>query len=252
MKQCKAERTLVVGDIHGHLLALEGALQQADYHPQRDRLICLGDYIDGWEQSFQVVERLIEYQLQSPFKNIYLMGNHDKWMVDFLRDDLDDWRNESYITQKYRSWMLHGGLGTYQEYLFRSDRAIYTHKDLFFDQLQPYYLEQNKLFIHAGFDRELGFDHTLQFNPEELYWDRSLFKKVMHWYQQEKGGLTLKPKEKRIGKFDKIYLGHSPTSKYGLYHPVKMGNVINLDQGCKLTGILSVWVDDTDTFVQYL
>lgn len=252
MKQLKAERTLVVGDIHGNLVALQGALSNANYNPEQDRLICLGDYIDGWPQSFQVVNYLITLQEQSPFKNIYLMGNHDKWMCDFLENDLEDWRHESYITKKYRNWMLHGGLGTYQEYLFRSDRALYYHKEHFFDQLQLYFIEDNKLFVHAGFDRDMGFKSTLKYCPEDLYWNRSLFKKVMHKYLAEKAGKVFKTKEKKVGEFDKIYIGHSPTSKYELYHPVQMGNVINLDQGCKLTGTLSIWIDETDTYVQHL
>ncbi len=252
MKHPKAERTLVIGDIHGNLAALEGALLKAQYHPQRDRLICLGDYINGWEQSFGVVESLIGYQEKSPYKNIYLMGNHDKWMYDFLQEDLEDWRNESYITQKYRDWMLHGGYRTYQEYLYRSDKALYRHKKRFFDKLKLYFLEDNKLFIHAGFDVDMGFETTLNKQPKALYWNRSLFRKVMQWHAQEAAAIKSSDQPLQIDSFDKIYIGHSPTTKYQLYEPLKIGNVINLDQGCKLLGTLTVWIEETDTFVQYL
>ncbi|MGH1338116.1 MAG: metallophosphoesterase family protein [Aureispira sp.] len=248
----QAERTLIVGDIHGHLTALDTVLKNAAYNPQKDRLICLGDYIDGWEQSFQVVERLIEYQEQSPFKNIYLMGNHDKWMCDFLEADLDNWRHERIMTEKHRYWMLNGGYATYQQYLAQSDEAIYQQKQRFFDQLELYFLEDNKLFVHAGFDKGTGFKNTLKYNPKDLYWSRSLAKKAMNWYQAEQAGHVIDTKKKQIEDFDKIYIGHSPTSKYGLYHPVQVGNVINLDQGCKHTGTLSLWIDETDTYIQCL
>ena len=41
-------RTLVVGDIHGGLKALEQALERANV-TDKDKLIFLGDYVDGWE-----------------------------------------------------------------------------------------------------------------------------------------------------------------------------------------------------------
>lgn len=248
----KAARTLILGDIHGHITALDTVLATAKYNPQQDRLICLGDYIDGWEASFEVVERLIAYQKQSPFKNIYLMGNHDKWMLDFLEAELDNWRHESHVTATYRSWMSNGGYATYQQYLAHSDEALYQHKQLFFDQLELYFLEDNKLFVHAGFNENMGFEATLKYTPKDLYWTRNLAKKSKYWYEAQQAGKSIDPTTQQIDSFDKIYIGHSPTSKYNLYHPIKTGNIINLDQGCKHTGTLSLWIDETDTYVQCL
>jgi serine/threonine protein phosphatase 1 len=252
MQALKAKRTLIIGDIHGNLPALEGALQLAQYNPQRDRLIGLGDYIDGWEQSFGVVEALIKYQEQSPFTNIYIKGNHDQWFCELLEADLARWREESYIIKKYRAWMLNGGYATYQQYLHYSDDFIYRHKCLFYDRLQLYHLEDNKLFLHAGYNHHLGFELTREYYPEEFYWNRSLFKKALQWHWLHQAGLPPKPKKHRMDQFDKIYIGHSPTHKYDLYEPVKMGNVINLDQGCKALGTLTIWIDESDTFVQHL
>ena len=52
-------RTLVIGDIHGALIALQQVLQRAQITP-KDHLIFLGDYADGWSQTPQVLDFLIE------------------------------------------------------------------------------------------------------------------------------------------------------------------------------------------------
>ncbi|MBP1223281.1 putative phosphodiesterase [Flavobacterium sp. 1355] len=44
------KRTLVFGDIHGGLKALIQLLEKIVLN-QNDRLIFLGDYVDGWSES---------------------------------------------------------------------------------------------------------------------------------------------------------------------------------------------------------
>lgn len=60
-------RTLVVGDIHGGLKALEQILERANV-TDKDKLIFLGDYVDGWSESSQVINALIEL---SQNKSVY-------------------------------------------------------------------------------------------------------------------------------------------------------------------------------------
>lgn len=62
-------RTLVVGDIHGGLKALKQALERANV-TDKDKLIFLGDYVDGWSESSQVINALIEL---SQNKSVYLL-----------------------------------------------------------------------------------------------------------------------------------------------------------------------------------
>ena len=90
-------RTLVIGDIHGNLKALKDSLSNANFNIDEDRIICIGDYIDGWENSFEVVRTLLEIKNQSKFENIFLLGNHDKWFLDILNKDFQNLRNEDYI-----------------------------------------------------------------------------------------------------------------------------------------------------------
>jgi len=51
-------RTLVIGDIHGGMRALEQILVRANV-TLNDHLIFLGDYVDGWSQSPEVIDTLI-------------------------------------------------------------------------------------------------------------------------------------------------------------------------------------------------
>lgn len=251
-KEMKPKRTLIIGDIHGNLKALEHVLETAAFSFNEDRLICIGDYIDGWEYSFEVIELLINIQSKSPFENIFLLGNHDKWMSDALKNDFDNFKDDEYMTTKHRSWMLNNGLNTYLSYAKKSEEKILDHKELFFDQLKYYFIENNRLFVHAGFDYFLGFEESLKFNPETLLWDRSLFRKALQLWNLEQSGAIVKEHEKKLDRFDKIYIGHTATTKYDLYEPLKLGNVINVDQGSKVFGTLSLWVDETDTFFQSL
>lgn len=67
------KRTLVFGDIHGGLKALIQLLKRIDITPQ-DNLIFLGDYVDGWSDSANVVSYLIELAQQNTC--IFIRGNH--------------------------------------------------------------------------------------------------------------------------------------------------------------------------------
>ncbi len=252
MKKIKPKRTLVIGDIHGNLKALKSVLANAKFNVKEDRIICIGDYIDGWSQSFEVVRTLLEIQNQSPFDNIFLLGNHDKWFLDILTNDFDNLRDESYIQKKYQLWYIQGGKATYDSYLKYSDEFIKIHKQHFFNHLKYYHLEDNLLFVHAGFKEDLGFDQTFSTNKEELLWNRSLYHTSMqNFLVNENLARMNKPKLNiSIGNFERIFIGHTPTSNDGKNHPLIMGNVVNIDQGCKTRGVLTAWVLETDTFFQ--
>jgi serine/threonine protein phosphatase 1 len=51
-------RTLVIGDIHGAFKALQQIIEKAAVK-ETDQLIFLGDFVDGWSQSFEVIQYLI-------------------------------------------------------------------------------------------------------------------------------------------------------------------------------------------------
>ena len=51
-------RTLAIGDIHGGLKALIQILERAKV-TEDDTLIFMGDYVDGWSESAQVIDLLM-------------------------------------------------------------------------------------------------------------------------------------------------------------------------------------------------
>ena len=52
-------RILVIGDIHGGLRALHQIMERAKV-TTTDTLIFLGDFVDGWSESPQVIDFLID------------------------------------------------------------------------------------------------------------------------------------------------------------------------------------------------
>ena len=66
-------KTFVIGDIHGGLKAIPQILEKANV-TIKDTLIFLGDYVDGWSESAQVIDFLIK--LESTYKCIFIKGNH--------------------------------------------------------------------------------------------------------------------------------------------------------------------------------
>lgn len=50
------ERSFIIGDIHGCLGMLKSLIGKIDWHPDRDSLIFLGDYIDRGEDSKGVID----------------------------------------------------------------------------------------------------------------------------------------------------------------------------------------------------
>lgn len=80
-------RCYAIGDIHGRadlLIELHEQIREdaADFEGHK-QLLYLGDYIDRGLQSKQVVDLLLEPQLTG-FETVFLKGNHEQAMLDFL------------------------------------------------------------------------------------------------------------------------------------------------------------------------
>ena len=80
-------RTLVIGDIHGGLKALFQVFDRANV-TKDDTLIFLGDYVDGWSQSPQVIDYLIK--LQTNHNCVFIRGNHDELLLEWLNKTKDN------------------------------------------------------------------------------------------------------------------------------------------------------------------
>lgn len=226
------KRTLVIGDIHGGLKALEQVLERAQVTEQ-DKLIFLGDYVDGWSESPQVLDLLIK--LNTTHNCIFMRGNHDALLCNWLRE-----------SKQNLLWFDHGGEATVKAYQQVSDEVKKTHIE-FLKSLEDYHLDQkNRLFVHAGFTNMNGvkFEHF----PRLFYWERTLWETALALDKNMKTDDPFYPK--RFTLYPEIYIGHTPVSRIGKTVPVNMACVWNIDTGAAFKGPLTLIDADSKEFWQ--
>lgn len=220
-------RTLVIGDIHGGLRALEQLLDRAGVSPD-DRIIFLGDYVDGWSEAVETVNFLIDFKRRHPC--VLLRGNHDALCDDWLRDGRDN-----------PMWFQHGGLATIRSYKRWGQEIRPVHME-FYESLENYYLDQeDRLFLHAGFTNMKGVEY--EYLDTSFYWDRTLWELA----------LSLNPElaetdpnfPQRLTHYREIYIGHTPVTRIGQTTPVRAANVWNMDTGAAFRGPLTAMDIDT-------
>jgi serine/threonine protein phosphatase 1 len=72
-------KTFAIGDIHGHLMALEKLMETVPFSPD-DRIVFLGDYVDKGPDVRGVLELLCDFADRP--NTVFLRGNHDQMLVD--------------------------------------------------------------------------------------------------------------------------------------------------------------------------
>lgn len=225
-------RTLVIGDIHGALKALIQVMDRANVSPG-DTLIFLGDYVDGWSQTPELINYLIE--LKSIHTCIFLRGNHDDLCYRWLK-----------FGESNDTWLFHGGQTTVDSYAKTSMniRKIHMH---FFENLDNYYIDhENRLFVHAGFTNHNGVKD--EYFEKMLYWDRSLWEMVLAMDKNLKKGDRFYPK--RLTHYKEIFIGHTALSRIGESTPKNVANVWNVDTGAAHKNALTIMDVATKQFWQ--
>ena len=178
-------RIYCVGDIHGRadlLQALhrgirEDATQNRTEGVERNVVVYVGDYVDRGMQSREVSDHLLSDPLPG-FEKVYLKGNHDDSLLQFLRDpDFGP------------LWFSYGGDATVLSYGVRMspskvgrDRFEDMRQQLeanlppahleFFQSLQLVWECGDYLFVHAGFRPGVPLQ---QQKPEDMMWIREEF-----------------------------------------------------------------------------
>jgi len=226
-------RTLVIGDIHGGHKALLQLLDRVD--PQsEDQLIFLGDYVDGWSQSYEVIEELISLKRKRKHDNhvapIYLRGNHDELVLDYLEKGL----------QK-EMWLHHGGNATVESYNRYSKEDRDRHATFLKTDLVNFHENKGNGYFHAGFHNLNGPHYEYYKNLP--YWDRSLWEMA----------LCIDPNldhddpkfPNRLKLYKEIYIGHTPTTRLDSIKPINAANIWNVDTGAAFTGPLTALCVET-------
>ena len=148
-------RTLVIGDIHGCLKALE-VLVDFVSPKENDTLVTLGDYIDRGPDSKKVIDFLIGYDKSN--KLITLKGNHEQMM-----------ENARQSIQESQFWLVNGGDATMDSFNAFSLEDIDDHYWRFMADCPLYHESENHIMAHAGLEPDLPLDEQ---PTEVLLWKR--------------------------------------------------------------------------------
>lgn len=208
-------------------------MEKATVTPE-DTLIFLGDYVDGWSESAQTVEKLLV--LSTTNNCIFIRGNHDVWCGLWL---------DSGATNPV--WLAHGGKETIESYIDTELLTDHRHKT-FFNELQDYYIDsENRLFLHAGFTSMHGVSKEVYVS--NYYFDRTLWE-VAQLAEHIAPEILAKNPPQRFEHYKEIYIGHTPTTNYQETTPMKAHNVYNVDTGAAFKGKLTIMDIDTKEFWQ--
>jgi len=157
------KRVLAIGDIHGGLKALKQIFELA-FISIEDKLIFLGDYVDGWSESAQTIEWLIN--LSEKQNCIFIKGNHDVWCEEWLRTNSAN-----------SECLLHGRRETINSYAAFNDADKLRHLN-FLEQMKFYYIDsEHRLFVHAGFTSMHG--PQKEFHSSDFNWNRTLWEMAL-------------------------------------------------------------------------
>ena len=155
----EGRRIYVIGDIHGRADLLdqlhELIVADAAANPELNHLaVYLGDYVDRGFESRQVIDGLLANPLKG-FETVYLKGNHEHVLLEFLKDsDIGfNWFSIGGQSTVYSYGATHRPMNSNRDFdsiqpLFRS--SLPSDHEEFFRALKPYHIEGDYLFVHAG------------------------------------------------------------------------------------------------------
>jgi serine/threonine protein phosphatase 1 len=216
-----------VGDIHGRadllqVLHRQIAADAAQLTPGTDKLVIyVGDYVDRGLESRTVLDLLIHQPLEG-FRAVYLLGNHDAWLLSFLID-----------ANIGPTWLRYGGDATLHSYGLTlrpsgddprhfevlqaelRERLPRRHVE-FLEELELSYETGDYLFVHAGVRPSVPLDQQA---VDDLLWIREPFLSS----------------RRDLGKI--IVHGHTVEAE-----PVVRVNRIGIDTGACWTGSLTCLV----------
>lgn len=163
-----APRTLVVGDIHGCLRALDAVLSAAAAG-YGDTLVVLGDMIDRGPESLGVIEKLLDFKEKG--KLVALRGNHEIMMVQAMKTGRDG------------TWLKSGGLSTLKSMGYKGfgpwrDLVPDAVHVFLHDECADFWENDRFVMSHAGFEAGL----PLSDQPDSvLFWNSLESDPVPHY-----------------------------------------------------------------------
>ncbi|TVQ33611.1 MAG: serine/threonine protein phosphatase [Phycisphaeraceae bacterium] len=135
-------RLLAIGDIHGQVRSLRALLDAIQVKDQ-DRLIFLGDYVDGGPDSAETLD-LVQAMTSRP-RTVALRGNHDDELINVLQ-----------MPQHFGAWATKRGRETVRSYGLDENTADHVEIERrhgeFLRSTRLWQEEPEAIFVHAGVD----------------------------------------------------------------------------------------------------
>ena len=161
----ETDRLLTVGDIHGEYDMLCTVLDKANYTPDDDMLILIGDYIDRGPQSQKTVKKV---KALTNLGAIALKGNHEDMAYNYACE-LKEGRSSTTTKNIYFS---NGGRQTLDSY---SNIDKFIEDAMWFNNLPVYKKINDYIFVHAGLKPGVELKNQ---RTEDMLWIRNEF--LMH------------------------------------------------------------------------
>ncbi|WAP68881.1 metallophosphoesterase [Jiella pelagia] len=216
---------VAIGDVHGESELfrqfLDGIDRLAAERGVRPAIYILGDLVDRGEDSCGALA-IAETVLSERPGSKLLLGNHDEWLLRFLKNDLS--------LEEVFHWLDQGGAETLASYGFtlaetqpdairRSINERWPGHARLLSEASTIEFAGPFAFVHAGVDPALPLDRQ---DPHDCVWIRAPF--MNH-----------------VGRLSHVVLhGHTP-QKSGL--PTVTENRLSLDTGAVFTGRLTgAWI----------
>lgn len=243
-------RQLVIGDLHGAYKCLVEVLDKAG---PADRIIFLGDYVDGLPDTPEVIMHLA--QLMHDTGCVFIRGNHDQWALDWIQGMYAESKQrelaglphdpDAYRKRPDRNHYEQGGKATYDAYMaLPEERRVLR---LGFDAgwlsntVEHFIDEKGRAFVHGGFDHS-GLEGCPLMTK---MWDRELMETAYRLHNR----MGAKVPE-YFGLYPEIYVGHTAAKFFtGKEEPANWLNLWAMDTNCGWGGpLVAMDVDTKEMF----
>ncbi len=171
-----------ISDVHGFLDVFKETLENVDLKDKNNRLILLGDYINGGDKNCETLYYIKELSENYPNQVIVLMGNHERVFLDDLNSKFSEWNFDEFINyipkKEYEKiteeciYIPNVQMRLYTIYKYVTKQIKVHHKEMinWLKKLPYYYETENQIFVHAGIDEEAGEDWKKLTNKDCYLW----------------------------------------------------------------------------------
>ena len=175
-----------MSDIHGMIGPFRKRLDQLnmdEFRSGKATLILLGDYIDRGYNSLKVLETIYDLKRDLKDNMITLMGNHDKWFLNFLEGHNPGWIGNSQATAFVSQFIPEEEMGKVYTLLSRYRQDLISdiarkafeayNRDLYswMKSLPLYHETEHQIYVHAGIDEEAG-DLWMYGTGDETFYEK--------------------------------------------------------------------------------